>query len=357
MQKLWRYLIQSYKPRLTVYLAQAREAFEETSLSVPGDLTPDLHDHLSSLLSDLESFRGQINDASRLFTQDGLEESVLSAYNIRYKYNEQDFEIISDKVSNAMKLSNALGFLGRLKTCFKTLIRAAERLPGFQSLKIIPVTVLPPGRRKSKANPKHRWSLAKTFSALGLNLNDQTVQSLFKTGRREGPWTTGRLLEKFDQLKSPDFQVHAEVQVLLAATRHDCTGASIFKYVGCSKRSCFLCYNFIQKYGQFESRGCHGKLWDLWTVPEVSWVAEESRLRLVKILKDIEKDIEEYFLDNRNDKHQHAQESTIGGSSVATIRPNFDNPYTMSLASRYLEAQWGNTIPGTRKTADSQSLR
>ncbi|KAJ6028506.1 hypothetical protein N7540_004082 [Penicillium herquei] len=305
---------------------------------------------------DLESFQVQINDASRLSTEEGVEESVLSAYDICHNYDEQDFEIVSDKVVNAKKLGNALGFLGRLNTCFKTLIRASERLPGFQGLQIIPVTVLPAGRCKSKENPKHRLSLAKTFSALGLNLDDQTVKSLFKARKRKGPWTKRELLKKFDELKSPDFQVHAEVQVLLAATRHDCTGASIFKYVGCSKRSCFLCYNFIRRYGQFDSRGCHGKLWDLWTVHEVSWLAEESRLRLVKILEDIEKDIKESLLDNHNDKHQHAPESTIGGSSIATVRPHFENPYTMSLASRHLEAQWANIIPETRNTIDLQSL-
>jgi hypothetical protein len=82
---------------------------KETSLSVPGDLTPDFHDHLSSLLSNFESFRVQINDASRLSTQDGLEESVLSAYDICHNYNEQDFEIFWTKLlmqrSSAMLLA------------------------------------------------------------------------------------------------------------------------------------------------------------------------------------------------------------------------------------------------------------
>lgn len=350
-------MIQSYKPRLNIYLTEARQTFQKTDLSVPGDLAPDLHDHLSSLVSHLESFRVLINDISRLSTQNGLEESVHGAYYICHYYNEQDFENVSNKVSNAMKLRNVLGFLGRLNTCFKTLIRAAERLSSFQNLQIFPVTVLPAGRLKSKANPKHRWSLAKTFSALGFSLNDRTVKSLFKTGKKKKPWTTRRLLQKFEELKSPVFEVHAEVQVLLAATRYDCTGASIFKYVGCSKRSCFLCYKFIQKYGQFDSRGCHGKLYDLWTVPEVSWLAEGSSLWLVQVLNDIEKDMKNSFLDNHNEKPLQAQESTVGGSSIATGRHHSDNPYTMSLFSQHLEAQRGNIVPEIREEAESRGLR
>lgn len=350
-------MLQSYKPRLNIYLTEARQAFQKTGLSVPSDLAPDLHDHLSCLVSHLESFRALINDTSRLSTQDGLDESVHCAYDICHSYNQQDFENVSDKVSNAKKLRDVLGFLGRLNTCFKTLIRAAERLSSFQTLQIFPVTVLPAGRLRSKANPKHRWSLAKTFSALGLSLNDRTVESLFKTGKKKNLWTTRRLLQKFEELKSPVFEVHAEVQVLLAATRHDCTGASIFNYVGCSKRSCFLCYKFIQKYGQFDSRGCHGKLYDLWTVPGVSWLAEGSRLWLVQVLKDIEKDVKNSFLDNPIDKPLQAQESTVGGSSIATVRHHSDNPYTMSLFSQHLEAQRENIVPEIREEVEPQSLR
>lgn len=337
-------MIQSYKPRLNGYLTEARRAFKEIDLSVPGDLAPDSNHHLLSLLSHLESFRVLIDDTTRLSTQDGLEESVHSAYDICHNYNEQDFENVSNKVSNAKKLRNVLGFLGRLDTCFKIFIRAAERLPGFQFLRIFPVTVLPAGKLKSIENPKHRWSLARTFSALGLSLNEQTVRKLFKTGKKKNSWTIRRLLQKFEELKSPVFQVHAEVQVLLAATRHDCTGASIFKYVGCSKRSCFLCYKFIQKYGQFDSRGCHGKLYDLWTVPEVPWLAEESSLRLVQILEDIEEKMRNYILCNHDENLLQAQESTVGGSSMATVLPYVDNPYTMSLVSHHLEGERGNII-------------
>lgn len=334
--------MQSYKHRINFYLTGARQAFRKTALRDPGDVASDLQGCRSSLLSHLKNFRVLVNDISRMSVQDGLEEAVQGAYDIYYSYSEQDFESVAGNISNARTLRKSLGFLGRLKTCLNTLIRAAERLSNFQGLRILPVTILPTGRAKSRmGNPTGKWSVAKTFSCLGLSLDDRTAGSIFKTVKtgKNKSWSKRDLLQRFDKLQSPASQVHAEIQVLLAVTRHDCTGASIFKYLGCSKRSCFLCSRFIQRYGQFSTRGCHGKLYDLWTVPEVPWLVDGESLSLIKVLEDVESDMKDAILDRKSKRIPLAQESTVGGSSVATVRQHFDNPYTMSLVSRHLESQ------------------
>lgn len=321
-------------------------------------MASELHDHLSSLLSDLEDFRALVNDISRLSTQGGLEEAVHSAYNICCTYNDHDFEGITHNISRAGPLRNALSFLGRLNTCFKTLIRAAERLSNFQGLRILPVTILPASRVKSKKEiSANNWSVTKTFSSLGLNLDERTVKSIFTTEKKKNPWTKRKLLQDFDNLKSPVSEVHAEVQVLLAAARHDCRGASTFNYVGCSKLSCFLCSKFLQRYGQFNSRGSHGKLYDLWTVPEVPWLAEEKRRSLGQILEDIGEDLKDSIQDKKTKKLLPEKESTVGCSSLATIEQHSGSPYTMPLASQHLQAQRENIVLAIRDKVNFQESR
>ncbi|KAM6513476.1 hypothetical protein FALCPG4_015891 [Fusarium falciforme] len=325
-------------------------ALKMTSLPTAGEETPAFHDHPPSLLSHLEEFRTLVNDVARSPTQDGLEEAVLDAYDMCRHYNEQDFERITGNSSNTRSLRNALGFLGRLRTCFNTFIRGAERFSNFQSLPIHPVTVLSTsGTRSKKRNPADYWSVGKTFSSLGLTLDDKTVESVVGTGKRKEPWTKNRLLQRFDKLKSSVSEVHAEIQVILDAARHDRTGALTFKYVGCSKRSCFLCSRFVQNYGSFATRGCHGKLYDLWTVPELSWLAEEERLNLAQTLKHVERAMKDSVRNRKGDGFVHNQESTVGGSSVATIRQQFSNPYMASVVSQHLRYQREEVRAATSK--------
>ncbi|GAD94524.1 hypothetical protein AOR_1_984034 [Paecilomyces variotii No. 5] len=314
-QNLWTSLIRSYEPRIKYYINEARQAFKKTGLRAPGDVDPALYNSQPSLLLRLENIRILMNDIPRLSTKDGLEEAIHCAYDISHLYNIHEFESIIGSASNSRALMNALSFLGRLKTCFKTLIRAAERLSNFQRLQILPVTTLPAYEgRKEKGT---HWSVAKSFSSLGLRLDDQTIKNVFGTRKRKEPWTKRRLLVEFDKLKSPTSEAHAEVQVILAAIRHDCTGASTFEYI-----------------------------YDLWTLPEVPWLVEETRLQ---ILTDVEKDMKDSLLNKNANKISYAQESTIGGSSLATVWQQSDNPYVRSLVSQHLESQYRDMLLVTRK--------
>ena len=356
MENLWTSLVRSYSPRLINYMIEAKQALKKTSLRSAEEETPALHDHQPSLLSDLEEFRALVNDVVRSSTHDGLEQAVQGAYRMCGLYTEQDFAKITGNNANTRSLRNALGFLGRLRTCFDTLVRGAERLSNFQSLRILPATGLSTsGTRSKRRNPADNWSVGKTFSSLGLTLDDKTVASVIGTGRTKESWTKNRLLQKFDKLKTPVSGVHAEVQVVLAAARHDCTGALIFKYVGCSKRSCFLCSRFVQNYESFTTRGCHGKLYNLWTVPEVSWSGEEERLKLAKTLKHVERAMKDSIRNGRTGGLVLTQESTVGGSSIATIRRQFGNLHITSLVSQHLRSQREAVMAGASKEGGIES--
>ncbi|KAL7912931.1 hypothetical protein GGI35DRAFT_476750 [Trichoderma velutinum] len=350
-QNLWTSLVQFYKPRLDCYISRVKEALKKCIPPTEGQVeTLALGDRTPSLISHLEEIRALINGVVLSPTQTGLEEVVKSSHNVFSLYNEHDFIEITSNTTDTKSLRDALGFLGRLQTCFNTLIRSSERHSGFQNLRILPVIGPSTSANKPKSTDQSNvWSLTKTFSSLGIALDDKTVASLVGTGKKKGAWTKTKLLQKFDKLKSSVSEVHAEIQVILAATKHDCTGATIFKYVGCSKRSCFLCFKLIQNYGSYTTRGCHGKLYDLWTVPECSWLTEEEDLKLVQALKKVERAMKECICDRKTDRLVHANESTIGGSSVATRIQQFgQNAYTASLIFEHLRSQ----SQGMRSSAD-----
>lgn len=351
-------MVQRYRPRLNDYMIQVKQTLKGTILPTRGQVeTLALNDCTPSLLSRLEEFRALITAVTHSPTQDGLEKVVKSAHDVFFLYKEHDFNDITGNNTDTKSLRDALGFLGKLQTCFNTLTRSAERLSGFHNLRILPVMDSSTGAAKPKRmDRRNAWSLKKTLESLGLELNDKTVDSLVATGKKKGSWTKSKLLERFDKLKASASEVHAEMRVILAATKHDCTGAAIFKYVGCSKRSCFLCYKLIQNYGSYTTRGCHGKLYNLWTVPETPWLAEEERSKLVQALKNVEKAMKESIRDGKAAGLIHARESTIGGSSVATrrLQPG-QNPYMLTLVSEYLRSQRQGTRPSADKEEDFAS--
>ncbi|PTB65734.1 hypothetical protein BBK36DRAFT_1202535 [Trichoderma citrinoviride] len=322
--------------------SSAKRALKATNRSATIHFeTLTLADRTPSLPSQLEGIRSLIDVVTSSPTQGGIEQLIMSAHDIYASYKDTDFDEITGNHTDIKLLRDALGFLGRLQTCFNTLTRSAERLSSFQNLRILPVINTPTGQAKGNMTVRNNaWSLAKTFSSLGLALDDMTVESIVGTGKKKGGWTKNKLLQRFDKLKAAVFEVHAEMQVMLAATQHDCTGAAIFKYIGCSKRSCFLCSRAVQNYGSYTTRGCHGKLYNLWTVPELPWLAEEEALKLVQAIKNVEKAMKEFIRNRKTDGLLLGRESTIGGSSVATRRPQFsENPVIISFVSDYLRAQ------------------
>ncbi|KAH0530304.1 hypothetical protein TsFJ059_004941 [Trichoderma semiorbis] len=358
-QNLWASLIQSYRHRLSYYMIQAKKALKKTILPVGGQIeTLPLDDGTASLLLCLEEFRALIDVAACSQTQYNLERVVQSAHDVFSFYKEDDFDKITSGSTNIRSLRGALGFLGRLQACFNTLAGSAEGLSSFQNLRILPVMDLSTGAAKPKRTDRNNaWSLAETFLSLGVALNDKTVEYLVGTGNRKGSWTKNKLQTKFDKLKLSASEVHAEMQVILAATKHNCTGAAIFSYVGCSKRSCFLCSRVIQSYGSYTTRGCHGKLYDLWTVPELPWLTKDERLRLVQALKNVERAMKKSLRDKKTEGLIHAKESTIGGSSVATRRQQSDQtPYMMFLISEYLRSQRQGMRSNAGKKEDFSSL-
>jgi hypothetical protein len=63
-------------------------------------------------------------------------------------------------------------------------------------------------------------------------------------------------------------------------------------YFGCIKYSCFMCAHFLRAYGIISTRGCHGRLFKRWTVPEAASLEAGQAERIARAVIQLEKYLE-----------------------------------------------------------------
>ncbi len=123
----------------------------------------------------------------------------------------------------------------------------------------------------------------------------QQLQFLLLTGykaKEATPCTSpssGPLNELVEcQLAKPKW-VHAEIRMITYLLNYD--GArDAFRYLGISKKTCFLCGHIIQKLGNFNTRGNHGKIYSQWTIPSALELRDkkiETWELTIKYLQDV----------------------------------------------------------------------
>lgn len=215
------------------------------------------------------------------------------------------------------KLHQAIGFLGRLQTSFRVLVAAARQISGFEDLALIPVV----GLKTRKKPLGQQWSVAKTLQALNLPLSDTAVGKLMEASSTKARWTKYKLLNDFSRLKSPTWEVHAEIQLVIFTLSHpeEVANGKGFEYIGCSKYSCVLCFRFLHFLEALKTRGCHGKLYNhSWTVPieDNLWKDEQRRLSetVLEVITWMQEELNASTLLPAQKKFE-VKESTIGGSS------------------------------------------
>ena len=89
------------------------------------------------------------------------------------------------------------------------------------------------------------------------------------------------------------YREHVELQLIIFYEQNP--RLTLFSpYIGCNKRSCYLCYKFITAHGRFQVDGCHQSLYSLWTVRETISFADEERADVFKkALKKLSFDLEQ----------------------------------------------------------------
>ncbi|RYO74746.1 hypothetical protein DL766_008376 [Monosporascus sp. MC13-8B] len=331
IENLWELLLTQYRPRINQYISDLRQA---------------LYRNLESRLDSHSSlpFMQEIRRLLSTITNDPQDLSgiVLQAYDLKKSHSVLDFENIHPaKPSIGRNIGQAVHCLGRLHVAFLTLIRAARRVNGFENLHIRWAELPSLAKtntlaRRNSAIPA--WTVAQTFKFLGLEYTDEQAGRLMcpeeDTVRQS--FTRTELVNRFDKLKPASNEVHAEIQLVLDLARRRISFSTPFSYIGCSKLSCLLCTEFIALVGSFSTRGCHGKVYYLWTIPEQKELEQASVESICSAVKKLETHLEGILLESPNPK-PHEKESTIGGSSVATAIPLTNNPYLSNLIVNRLQ--------------------
>lgn len=278
---LWKMLLSHQTPRLKAVIVDLRQSMKSLQYLLPkhssSESTSD--DVLPEMDGNVLSFENCLKLLAKWLFEDsesGLErhDKLVNLSHIIYRaFPAQLFQALGRAGD---RLHRGIGFLGRLETSFRVLLTAAEQIPGFDDLSLIPVV----GLKTRKKSLSQQWSLVKTFDALKLQLTDTAIEKLMKPSSTKVKWTKNKLLNDFSRLKSPTQEVHAEIQLIIFVLSHpeEMSSGKSFDYIGCSRYSCVLCYKFLRFFQPLKTRGCHGKLYDRsWTVPIGEGLGEDEQ--------------------------------------------------------------------------------
>lgn len=83
--------------------------------------------------------------------------------------------------------------------------------------------------------------------------------------------------------------VHAEIQLVMY---FELDTINRPRFIGASKKPCFLCYCFIRAHASYSICGSHGEVFNQWTVPDNANLSPKSRAQLAMALKCTASDIE-----------------------------------------------------------------
>jgi hypothetical protein len=213
--------------------------------------------------------------------------------------------------SKSKKLWVNVCLLARLRIAHQTFKEIAVTLPSFQN----PTIILVPRPSAPALTVQSALTLSQTFALLHLPLHATTIKAVLGHS-----WTVARLDREFRKRQKQKLNTHAEVQMLMFLHANEASASGVLPYLGCSKLSCFMCNRFLQAYGKFATRGCHGRLFRPWTVPNVDALLAGHADRTAKALIAVQKGVEKELKASVEVYLQHERTSVVGGSSVFSGR-------------------------------------
>ncbi|KAL6918911.1 hypothetical protein FSST1_002937 [Fusarium sambucinum] len=343
---LWNLLLRHQSSRLKNAIVDLRQIIKTFQHLLPQHLSSELSSK-SSIPFDIVGvaldFEDWLKLLAKLLSSD--DDSTLERHDRLVTLSHDLYRIFPAERFQALgrqgqKLHQAIGFLGRLKMSFHVLVEAARQISGFECLSLIPVT-----NSKGRKNPSGReWSLAKTFDALNLQVNDTAVEKLMGTSSTKIKWTKDKLIDDISNLKSR-WKVHAEIQLIVFTLSHpnDVASGKRFDYIGCSKYACLLCSRFLDFFQGLKTRGCHGKLYnDRWTLPPVERMGVDGQQALHEAAMGVTTWMRETLIRSKvlpAQRKPEVKESTIGGSSISTLGTNQEDRHLAHTISEHLYSQ------------------
>ncbi|KAL9123501.1 MAG: hypothetical protein Q9175_008344, partial [Cornicularia normoerica] len=130
----------------------------------------------------------------------------------------------------------------------------------------------------AKSQKLSRGIEIKATSTEKIEISELAFRTAAQVRRRGGDPFTSSGGAKIQNMMNrwPAYREHVELQLIIFYEQNH--GLTLFSpYIGCNKRSCYLCYSFIEEHGRFQVDGCHQSLYSLWTVRETISFADEQR--------------------------------------------------------------------------------
>lgn len=116
-------------------------------------------------------------------------------------------------------------------------------------------------------------------------------------------------------------KIHAEVKLVLFLSKLEpkkSTTAEKSIYIGCSKKTCFLCSHFLQGMSGFTTRGSHGKVYPRWTIPTTVALTSWGSLRLHTAVSKIGNTMLELLQQLKGKSRKYIAESTVAVTEDST---------------------------------------
>ncbi|KAI6105127.1 hypothetical protein EDD16DRAFT_1633679 [Pisolithus croceorrhizus] len=255
------------------------------------------------------------------------------AYSIRHMKSLSVFLDSCPRVFVGRKLLSDIHWLGRLRSCFYTLVEAALNIPGFSELSIVPVQNLSP-----RVCPSTLPTLADVMRCLDQTLDPTSIHRFIGEGL--GVINAERIFKEVHiKVSRRHLSTHAELQLVLYIIRKmdiDTVHREIYPYIGCSKLSCFLCTIFLRFFRQlgfaFRTRGSHGKVYPSWSIPDVDGLHEDMVSGLDLVLKSMRSLLLCEATNSITLASQVAESSA--GVTDYSIQPSFIRQYHRALAAQ-----------------------
>jgi hypothetical protein len=355
---LWNLVLCHQSTRLNATIVDLRQVMKSFPHLLPQRSASELPSN--SINVDIDRSMLVFEDCLKLLAQllfgngdSGLEQhgSLVSlSYALYRNFRAEKFQALGRQ---GEKLHKIIGFLGRLQMSFHDLVAAASRISGFDNLFLIPVAK----PRLGKKTSSQEWSLTRTLDALNVQANDAAIEKLMKTSSRRIKWTKNQLISDFSRIKSPSWEVHAEIQLIAFTLSHpnDILNGKRFEYIGCSRYTCLLCSKFLDCCQGLKTRGCHGKLYNhSWTIPPGDSLGKNEQQELYRaaigVISWMRKElIGSTMLPAR--RMPEVKESTIGGSSISMPGMSQGGLQQNYAKSEYLRRQraQNNRMQGNQK--------
>jgi hypothetical protein len=343
---LWNLLLRHQSSRLNATIVDLRQTMKNLQHLLPQRSSSELTGN--SIIPDIDGTMLDFEDCLKLLAQllfgngdSGLErhDSLVALSHALYRtFPAEEFQALGRQ---GEKLHRVIGFLGRLQMSFHDLVAAARQISGFDGLSLIPVV-----RLKIRKKPSSQeWSLAKTFDALNIQVSDTAIEKLMKPSSSKIKWTKNKLITDFSRLKSPTWEVHAEIQLIAFTLSHpnDVANGKRFDYIGCSRYTCLLCSKFLDCFQGLKTRGCHGKLYNhSWTLPRGDSLGKDEQQALYGAVIGViswmrKKLIRSTMLPAQ--RRPEVKESTIGGSLISMLETSQGGHQQDYAISEYLRRQ------------------